>query len=146
MSEQETTNQPSPTNDEVVYFELNNWFCGEDYPADEPFITWMDMWIDAFCNKMWVEHNKLCVVMFPVDMSVNFLITAPKKWVEVRCPKLLTEHKRFLRYPDPDEEGIVYSRLYTDIPFLEYKPENFGIKRIMPECEVYEEEEDEEID
>lgn len=26
---------------EVIYFELNNWFSGEHYPAEEPFTTWI---------------------------------------------------------------------------------------------------------
>ena len=30
---------------EVVYFELNNWFSGRDYPDAEPFLSWME------CNK-----------------------------------------------------------------------------------------------
>ena len=27
--------------DKIIYFELNNWFCGSDYPNDEPFVSWM---------------------------------------------------------------------------------------------------------
>ena len=27
---------------EIVYFELNNWFSGRDYPNEEPFTTWCD--------------------------------------------------------------------------------------------------------
>lgn len=26
---------------DIVYFELNNWFRGRDYPNDEPFVSWM---------------------------------------------------------------------------------------------------------
>lgn len=29
-------------NDEIVYFELNNWMPNEDYPNVEPFKTWVD--------------------------------------------------------------------------------------------------------
>ena len=25
----------------VVYFSVDNWFCGRDYPHDEQFIKWM---------------------------------------------------------------------------------------------------------
>ena len=24
----------------MIFFELNNWACGEDYPNDEPFLEW----------------------------------------------------------------------------------------------------------
>ena len=27
-------------NDEIIYFQLNNWFAGDHYPAEEPFISW----------------------------------------------------------------------------------------------------------
>ena len=30
---------------DIVYFELNNWFAGRDYPDAEPFLSWME------CNK-----------------------------------------------------------------------------------------------
>lgn len=27
--------------DNIIYFEMNNWFAGRDYPDCEPFLTWM---------------------------------------------------------------------------------------------------------
>lgn len=64
---------------EIVYFELNNWFAEQHYPAREPFLGWMgnDLRIQ-FSNERWVVENKLCVVKSLVDMSVNFCITATK--------------------------------------------------------------------
>ena len=59
-----------------------------------------------------------------IDMSVNFCIAATKEWVVENCPKLLTEHREFLRAPD--KNGEVYGQ--WDTPFLEYKEENFGIQ------------------
>ena len=38
--------------DKVIYFELNNWMSGDDYPDAEPFISWMDDTSDE-------EHDKL---------------------------------------------------------------------------------------
>lgn len=109
---------------EVVYFELNNWFAGEDYPYAEPYTSWMcnDLKIQ-FRDEQWVKDNKLCVVMSFVDMSQNFCITATKDWVEKNCPSILTEHNKFLRFPD--EDGDVYGRF--DHKFLEYGEANFGI-------------------
>lgn len=111
-------------NNKIVYFELNNWFAGEDYPNDEPFLSWMrdDLNI-KFRNEKWVIENELCVVESIVDMSSNFCITAKKEWVEKNCPKLLTDYKEFLRYPD--EDGEVYGRFGCH--FLEWSKENFGI-------------------
>lgn len=109
---------------EVVYFELNNWSAGRDYPNDEPFLSWManDLKI-KFRNEEWVKENNLCVVMDLVDMSQNFCITATKEWVEKNCPKLLTEYTEFLRFPD--EDGEVQGRFGHW--FLEYEEDNFGI-------------------
>ncbi len=109
---------------EVVYFELNNWMRGKHYPDDEPFISWIgnDLSI-RFNSDEWVEDNKLCVVRSIIDMSVNFCITATKEWVEHNCPKLLTEYRNFLRFPDKD--GYVYGKFGHE--FLEYSKENIGI-------------------
>lgn len=74
---------------DVCYIELNNWFCGRDYPVTEPFISWIKE--NKFSDKTWCKENRLCVCVYAIDMSVNYLITAPKSWVKSNCPKLLTE-------------------------------------------------------
>ena len=133
-------------NKELVYFELNNWFGGRDYPNAEPFITWCgdDMNL-YFSNEEWVKENKLVVVESYVDMSVNWCVTATKDWVLNNCPKLLSDestevcfittgedgstektenypYKSFLRFPD--EDGDVYGRFGDK--FGEYTKENIG--------------------
>lgn len=115
---------------EVVYFELNNWFAGEHYPAEEPFLTWIghDLSIH-FNNEDWVNDNKLCVVRHMIDMSMNFCVTATKEWVEANCPKLLTEYTKFLRYSDKD--GCVDGQFGDE--FLEYSEENIGITDVYDE-------------
>lgn len=111
----------------IVYFELNNWFAGRDYPDDEPFISWLgdDLNI-TFENEEWVKNNNLCVVFDFVDMSCNFCITATKEWVDKNCPSLLTIHTKYLR--KPDEYGEVYGRFGHE--FLEYCEDNIGITEI----------------
>lgn len=133
---------------EVVYFELNNWFAGEDYPDAEPFLTWCGDDINLyFCDKEFVKKNNLCVVVQYIDMSVNWCITAPKSFVLENCPKLLSDeiitteytttsksgtktiqksfaYKRYLRFPEDDEE-VPYGRFGTK--FLSWSPENVGI-------------------
>lgn len=108
---------------DVVYFELNNWTPGEDYPAAEPFLSWMrnDLAI-KFRNEEWVEENELCVVESMVDMSSNFCITAKKEWVEQNCPELLTQYTELLRHPD--EDGDVYGRFGHE--FLPWSEDNIG--------------------
>ena len=108
---------------EIVYFELNDWFCGQDYPNAEPFITWMGYPLPIFRDKNWVKNNKLVVVETHVDMSLNYCITAAKSWVEKNCPELLTTYKDFIRYPEEDDE-LPYGRF--DCPFMEYTEENIG--------------------
>ena len=73
---------------DVVYFELNNWFAGRDYPNAEPFLTWMHT--DIFSNDEWLKENKLVCVKSYIDMSMNFCITASLNWVEKNCPKLIS--------------------------------------------------------
>lgn len=92
---------------EVVYFEMNNWFAERNYPNDEPFRTWManDLKL-TLADSNWVEANHLVVVCHYVDMAVNFMVSAPKEWVEHNCPKLLTDYTKFLRYPDENGEVI----------------------------------------
>ena len=132
---------------DIIYFELNNWFGGRDYPNSEPFISWCRDDLNLrFNNEEWVKNNELCVVQSMVDMSTNWCITASKSWVEQNCPDLLSDKvysyetligdkngthkckyerhfKDFLRYPD--EYGDVEGRF--GCPFLKYSEDNFGI-------------------
>ena len=141
---------------DVVYFELNNWFAGEDYPNAEPFISWVrDL---CFSDNKWCKENKLVVSAGLIDMSANWCIVAPKEWVKQNCPDLLSDKedtykinkikivngeeqkktvecrapfKKFLRFPDSEEDGDVYGRFGWR--FLEYTPENFGVHRVIDE-------------
>lgn len=113
---------------EVVYFELNNWFSGRDYPDAEPFLSWMkcnkeNKYYIQFRDESWIEKNRLVVVESLVDMSTNFCITATRDWVEQNCPELLSTYKEFIRQPDEDDEAP-YGRF--GCPFLEYEEENIG--------------------
>ena len=109
--------------EDVIYFELNNWFAGRDYPATEPFLTWMNDYVLKFRDEEWVKENKLCVVAGNVDMSSNYCITTTKDWVENNCPDLLTLYTEFIR--TPYEDGEVEGRFGA--PFKEYNEENIGV-------------------
>lgn len=141
--------------EEIIYFSVNNWFCGRDYPPTENFKKWLgDDLNQTFRDDEWAKENKLCIYCGCIDMSQNYTIAAPRSWVEENCPELLTdeeytyvtcayskdgekryEHKK--KYSDfvdhLDEDGFVTSRF--DWPYLEYKEENFG-------CHWYEEDYD----
>ena len=140
--------------DEIIYFSVNNWFCGRDYPPTENFKKWLGNDLkQTFWSDEWAKENKLCINSGFIDMSCNYTISAPRSWVEKNCPELLTddeytyvtisyskgkntreEHKK--KYSDfvdrPDEDGCVVDHRFG-WPYLEYKEENFG-------CHVYEEE------
>lgn len=144
------------TND-LVYFELNNWFAGRDYPPEEPIASWVEHYW-GFHNDEFCKKNKLVVLEGNIDMSVNFCIIAQRKWVEDSCPVLLSGKEytykiirsgydkdlgkivekeiiqsgnmnNFLRYPDDD--GDVYGRFGWRFP--EYTEENIG--NTYYECE-----------
>ena len=134
-------------NEDVVYFELNNWFPGRDYPNVEPFTTWCGDDLDLyFSNAEFVKEHKLCVVESFIDMSVNWCVTAPRSFVEEFCPKLLSDesteftvhthcngedttetksvpYKDFLRFPASN--GEVYGKFGDE--FLMYSDDNVGI-------------------
>ena len=45
-------------NEEIVYFELNNWMPDKDYPNAEPFKTWISYKHFNFDNEDWIKDNK----------------------------------------------------------------------------------------
>lgn len=136
--------------EEIVYFEINNWFSGRDYPKDETFSNWINT--HQFSRGDWCKENKLVVLCGNIDMSISYCVAAPKSWILDNCPKLLTdeeyeyktitsswdknnniiskEHTYTKKYSDflcyPDEWGDVYSRI-DDWIFPEYCEENFGV-------------------
>lgn len=112
-------------NEEIIYFELNNWMPNEFYPDAEPFKTWTSYEHFNFDNEEWIKENKLVVVRTVVDMSANWCITATKEWVLKNCPELLTKYTKFLRYPDEDGE-LPYGEISYNTPFYEYTDENIG--------------------
>ena len=114
----------------IIYFELNNWFPERDYPAAEPFVSWMSLPY-LFRDEEWCKQNKLCVVETLIDMSNNFCITASKEWVVANCPELLDKYERFQRYPDPKHDNEVYGRF--GCTFLDWSVENFGYQFIEEE-------------
>ena len=129
--------------EEVVYFELNNWFRGRDYPIDGKLAEWTEY--NQFADNIWCKSNRLCVVGEVIDMSYNWCISAPKKWVIENCPEILSDrmysydmwamtasgNKREVhakRYADfirkPDKMCRVFSRFGGR--FLDYDENNFG--------------------
>lgn len=142
--------------EEIIYFELNNWFSGRDYPNAEPFKTWMgkDDKLYFACDR-WVKENKLCVSVGDVDMSLNFCIAAPRSWVEANCPKLLTDeecgstHTR--NFYDKEHDELIEEKFYKSntyskflrpdqcshfgIPFPEYSEENIGVTWYFDTCD-----------
>ena len=111
---------------EIIYFEVNNWISGENYPAEEPFLDWMsygESGLSVFASDEWVAENQLVVRAMPLDMSLNFCVTAPRKWVELNCPCLLERRNaRFLYPPAPNGEAPCGKEDY----FEDYAEPNIG--------------------
>lgn len=140
--------------EEIIYFEIDNWFAGQDYPNAQPFLNWMNDGLNlTFTNNNWCIDNRLCVEATIIDMSVCFCVSAPRSWIEKNCPKLLTDEEcgsiKIISHYDtnigamvdetkyehcsyskfickPNEDGEVYGRI-SNLHFAEYKEENFGV-------------------
>lgn len=129
---------------DVIYFEVNNWFYGRDYPISKNFVNWIHT--SQFANDEWVKENKLAVNCGHIDMSMNYCITAPKEWVEENCSELLTDESYeydVLQYHRGMEELKTYTKSYKDfvrvpedddipeskygMPFKEYTEDNIGV-------------------
>lgn len=141
---------------EIIRFEINNWFSGRDFPPAEPFKTWVRN--SQFSNNDWCKENKLVVMYGPIDMSENWLVSAPKEWIEKNCPQLLSDEEfeyslithrwnketghpenvemkykkkfsDFLCFPDEgDEPDDVHGHIADDWTFPEYCEDNFGVQ------------------
>lgn len=115
--------------EEIIYFEVDHWAAGEDYPNEEPFLTWMDDYnLDKYLrNEVFIKEHKLCVKTFPIDMSINFMVTAPKSFVEKMCPTLLTnpDNAKFICHIEQNED-TPESRYIRKEYFLPYTKENIG--------------------
>lgn len=84
---------------EIIYFEINDWSAGRDFPDCEPFNTWLDIDNLTFRNEQWLIENKIIVVETIIDMSLNYCVTAPKEWVEKNCPCILdSKQMKIMKY------------------------------------------------
>ena len=159
---------------DVIYFSVNNWFSGENYPPTENFRKWLGNDLNqSFRNDEWCKENKLCVYRGCVDMSQNYTVSAPREWVEKNCPELLTdeeytyqmmvhrpkrkklfggyvyedvieEHKK--KYSDFVYEEDDYDKI-GNMPFRYYCEENFGSEYYETDYwDDYDEDEDEDED
>lgn len=120
--------------DKVIYFELNNWMSGDDYPDAEPFISWMDDTYDKDAGSSWIRDpedfanwcrdNELCVVYSLIDMSCNYCVSAKERWIKENCPELLTKYTEFIRELK-DGQVTPYGRFGGH--FKLYDKNNFGL-------------------
>ena len=126
--------------DDIIYFEVNNWFPGRDYPDCEPFLTWMRDLGSPLQNDDWCKEQKICVVYEFIDMSQNFKVTATRDWVERNCPCLFSdENKKFICNIDPDDydddDNEYYEQCrYGNGPFLKYLESNLGVHDYDSDC------------
>ena len=121
---------------DVCYIQLNDWTKGVSYPDAAPFTTWLDTynqnvedkWVYCLDHDLWVKEQGLCILAFPVDVSITFYITALRTWVEEVCPVLLTTPEYTERYLcTPDMDGVVYGQYSDVLAFLPYSVDNIGV-------------------
>ena len=79
-------------NEDVVYFSINNWFQGRDYPVGNIFEIWVGL-NSPLSDDAWCKENKICVECGSIDMSQNWCVSAPRSFVEKYCPELLTDEE-----------------------------------------------------
>lgn len=109
---------------EVIYFSVNNWFAGRDYPNTPTFREWMKDDLNlTLRDDDWAKKNKLCIYYGVIDMSQNFTVSALKDWVEKNCPEIIGSEFEYV----PKIDGILVPESDKfDMPFKEYTEENFG--------------------
>lgn len=129
---------------DVVFFSVNNWFCGRDYPKTDNFKKWLvDDLNLSFRNDEWCKTNKLCVYWGDIDISVNFTVSAPREWVENNCPELLTDdeytyivretrHKKHIfGKPEVVWKDVENKKKYSDFVYTPEEGEN------TPDCDKF---------
>lgn len=130
---------------DIIHLQLNNWFAGENYPAEEPFIYWVSN--NKFCDAEWCKENQLCVNAAYIDMSINWCIAAPRAWIEEHCPIILSEDS-FIYFTQQsywnnelnktEWKTVQHIKWYSDFiidddegrwgtHFPEYEEENYGV-------------------
>ena len=109
---------------EIIYFEINNWFCGRDYPPIEPFKTWVHT--NRFSNDAWCKENKLVVMTGPIDIIMHTnKETGKREDIEEKHTKKFSD---FLCFPDEgDEPGEIHGHIADDWWCPEYCEANFGV-------------------
>lgn len=108
-----------------VYVEINNWGAN-DYPQNQSGRDLLCL-CETFYKKpvaLFLKKIGLCVVGSQEDMSNNYCITMSEETAKTHFPELFNpESAKFLRF---EEDGEVPTGRFG-CPFLELKPENYGM-------------------
>lgn len=147
---------------DIVYFSFNNWFSGRDYPNDLKYNELVNC--GRLSDKEWAKENKLVIVTGYIDMSINWCIAAPRKWVEENLPELLSDKEytyQLISYYKGEETIETYTKKYNDfvypcdengeaplecnygMPFKEYDENEIGIHWVEEDEFDWEEDEEE---
>ena len=132
--------------DNIIYFSFNNWFSGRDYPEGDKY-DWM-IYSAQLSSEKYAKENKLVVVTGYIDMSLNWCVAAPRKYVEENLPELLTDEEYtydIISYSNGENTKTTYTKKYSDfvypcgedgeapyecrygMPFKEYDEEAIGV-------------------
>lgn len=148
--------------EDIIYFSFNNWFSDRDYPNDLKYDELVNC--GRLSDKEWAKENKLVIVTGYIDMSINWCIAAPRKWVEENLPELLSDKEytyQLISYYKGEETIETYTKKYSDfvypcdengeapleckygMPFKEYDEEEIGIHWVEEDEFDWEEDEEE---
>ena len=141
----------------VIYFELNDWHKTDSYPPLPIFQKWVKE--RKFSDEDWCKRNRLCVIAASPDEPLqHWLVTAPLEFVAEYCPELILAkdnpglndyiidittisagdkkrlidreyiHKHITDFLRyPDKFGDVHSKFGIGYNFAPYDEENFGV-------------------
>lgn len=126
---------------DTVYFSINNWFGGCNYPITNQMIEWLRPGYESmiFSNEEWDKKNKLIVCFNDYDMSDSYAVTASLAWVKRFFPEILGSvyeiispdgsppraKRPFWKFKSPKEEAGLYS---CNGSFLRYDNEDYLIE------------------
>ena len=109
-----------------IYVEINNWGTNY-YPQNQSGRDLLYLCENFYAKPVvpFLKEIGLCVVGSQEDMSNNYCITMSEETAKTHFPELFNpESAKFLRY---GEEGEEVPTGQFGCPFLELKPENYGM-------------------
>ena len=116
-------------NKQLVYFTVDNWSPGVDYPRCDNFENLYREDLDAFAfiDNEYCKENKLAVYCTTLDMSIAFTVVAPIGWCVKNSPEIIGSYWDETAKPGKNN----WKESIYGLPYPEYKEKNFKCKFIQ---------------